>query len=182
MISKDTDKTGGLQQYVQIFVGARVMLRYNVCIEEGLVNGAMGQIVEIHWGNNTRRTQMYEEEIPDVKIDFGPPYGEKIVQPKSVQFDAVRNKGKVERRQLPLILCWACTVHKMQGCTVDKAVVNLGSKLFADGQAYVALSRVRSLDGLRIEELDLAKLAGRKPCNEDAICEMERMRNHQPQN
>jgi ATP-dependent exoDNAse (exonuclease V) alpha subunit len=87
MISKDTDKTGGLQQYVEIFVGARVMLRYNVCIEEGLVNGAMGQIVEIQWGNNTRRTQMYEEDIPDVKIDFGPPYGEKIVQPKSVQLN-----------------------------------------------------------------------------------------------
>jgi len=60
--------------------------------------------------------------------------------------------------KIEIILCWACTVHQMQGCTLDSAVVYLGSLLFQDGQAYVALSRVkssrvRSLDGLRIEEL-----------------------------
>ena len=54
---------------------------------------------------------------------------------------------------IAIILCGACTVHQMQGCTVDSAVVYLGSLLFQDGQAYVALSRVRSLNGLRIEEL-----------------------------
>ncbi|GFS54124.1 uncharacterized protein NPIL_651571 [Nephila pilipes] len=79
---------------------------------------------------------------------------------------------------LPIVLCWACTVHKMQGCTVNKAVINLGSNLFADGQAYVALSRLRSLDGLRIE--NCLKLTGTTPCNEDALEEMERMRKYPP--
>ena len=49
--------------------------------------------------------------------------------------------------------------------------------MFGDGLAYVILSRVRSLEGLRIESIDLAQLVGKKPCNEAAKQELERMRN-----
>jgi hypothetical protein len=71
----------------------------------------------------------------------------------TVQFPTKFSCGT--RQMLPLILCWGCTVHKMQGTTVCTSVVNLmGAKLFAPGQAYVALSRVRSFNGLRLEEPD----------------------------
>ncbi|GFQ95677.1 ATP-dependent DNA helicase [Trichonephila clavata] len=152
------------------------MLRYNVDVSKGLVNGAIGHITEIIWPC-FRRAQMYDTDIPSVRIDFGKD-GAHLIQPKTVQFPAKYSHGTAERRMLPIILCWACgTVHKMQGSTVDHAVVYLGSKLFAAGQAYVALSRVKSLEGLLIEELDCSKLTCKRPCNNDALNEMHRLRN-----
>jgi hypothetical protein len=77
---------------------------------------------------------------------------------------------------LQLFSCWGCTVHKMQGTTVCTAVVNLRSKLFAPGKASVALSRVRSLNGLRLDELHCRQLTNDNTANTDALKEVERLR------
>jgi len=82
----------------------------------------------INWPHH-RRDQMYETDIPSVRIDFGND-GIHVIEPISIQFPAKFNYGTIERRHLSLILCWACAVHKMQGCTVDRAVVYLGNSLF----------------------------------------------------
>jgi ATP-dependent DNA helicase PIF1 len=60
----------------------------------------------------------------------------------------------VKRQQIPLILAYAVTIHKCQGATLDSALIDIGSSTFERGQAYVALSRVKSLDSLYLYDLD----------------------------
>ena len=66
------------------------------------------------------------------------------------------------RSQFPLRLSWATTIHKIQGQSLDRIVVSF-DKPFRDGQAYVALSRARKLEGLHLTSFDPAKIHSSKP-------------------
>ncbi|GLV40895.1 hypothetical protein CBL_08469 [Carabus blaptoides fortunei] len=120
---------------------------------------------------------MYETATPSVRLDFVND-GIHEIQPKCIQFPAKFSYGTAERRMLPLVLSCASTLHKMHGSSIGYAVIYLGSKLFVAGQTYVAL--VRSLDGVRIEELNCSELSGKKSCNIDTLAELDRMRNYPP--
>ena len=64
----------------------------------------------------------------------------------------------VQIGQVPLMLAWALTIHKCQGATLDIAEMDLGNRIFECGQTYVALSRVRTLDGLYLKSFDPYKI------------------------
>jgi len=60
----------------------------------------------------------------------------------------VEDYPRVQRTQIPSRFAWACTIHKTQGATLDCALIDIGRGIFEHGQAYVALSSGRSLEGL----------------------------------
>ena len=70
------------------------------------------------------------------------------------------------------MLCWACTVHKVQGMSFDKIVIDIVCSVLESGMAYVALSRVRSLDGLYITNLNLKGIVA----NRETVKEEDRLK------
>ena len=79
------------------------------------------------------------------------------IRPISAKFFAQQGVT-LQRTQLPLVPCWAATIHKVQGLSLDAAVIDLGPSMFEDGMAYVALSRVRTLDGVALLDLVASKI------------------------
>ena len=88
--------------------------------------------------------------------------------------------------QVPLILAWALTIHKAQGATLDAAEIDVGSGIFECGQTYVALSRVKSLNGLYLTSFDAKRIRINKKVKEyyESLdrSEMEKNRNLIDQN
>lgn len=60
--------------------------------------------------------------------------------------------------QLPLILSWAITIHKSQGATLERCIIDIGDRVFEAGQSYVALSRIKSLEGVSIMSYDVTRI------------------------
>lgn len=156
---------------------ACVMLCKNVDVMDGLVNGACGIVTDIVYSDNDNKfpqTVYVKFDANEVGAQrrkccshaLSVAIGSTGIKPDE---ERVNNKGGM-RRQFPLKLAWACTVHKVQGISVDEAVVSL-KKIFAAGQAYVALSRVRSLSGLIIQDFEEKDLYCKDSIN-DAIQSM----------
>jgi len=116
--------------------GAMVMFVKN-SFNDGYVNGTLGQVIGF---------ESDDEHYPIIEIKSG----KKIVaEPTIWRIHDDEEKTIASIKQIPLRLAWAITVHKSQGMSLDVAEIDL-SKSFERGMGYVALSRVKSLDGIRL--------------------------------
>ncbi|KAL4007992.1 hypothetical protein ACER0C_001844 [Sarotherodon galilaeus] len=164
-----------LPDNIQAAPGVRVMIIRNLDVEDGLVNGTFGTITNIVTTtqdgpktvnligltlDNQNSGQKFRRKIQGSSDNLV--YIEKCEESTS--------KKGVLRRQFPMKLAFACTAHKVQGMTMESAVVCL-KRVFEPGMAYVALSRTTSLKGLYITDFDERKIYA-DPAITDALKNM----------
>ena len=126
---------------LQITIGCQVMLLWNLDFESGLVNGSRGVVLR------------FLDDKPIVKFLNGEV---RLIDYHIWELEENDHKiGSIE--QIPLKLAYALSIHKSQGCTLDYVITDLSS-VFEYGQAYVALSRVKRVEGLSIRGFDLNRI------------------------
>ena len=134
-------------EVITLKVGAQVMCIINIPAPDDtnallLCNGSQGIV-----------TSFCElTGLPRVRFNNGK---EMIMGRHTWESEKIRGVGI---SQIPLILAWAITIHKSQGATLDAAEIDVGSDIFECGQTYVALSRVKSLDGLYLTSFDTRRI------------------------
>lgn len=119
------------QKQLCLKIGCQVMCIVNLDIDKGICNGQTGIVVGFG-----------DDSYPIVKLNNGKIH---LFRPYTWKHETIKD---LSIEQIPLVLSWAITIHKSQGITLDMAYIDAGPSMFEKGQMYVALSRVKSLDGL----------------------------------
>ncbi|MDY6841695.1 MAG: AAA family ATPase [Pseudomonadota bacterium] len=182
----EVTQTQSLATQLLLKVDSRVMLVHNVDIADGLTNGAPGTLRQMgHRGDEDpshvyviwiqfddhsvgQKTRQENRQLYTVKINslWTP------VFKAAKQFVIGRHKHiSILRRQFPVAACAAITIHKSQGSTLEKVAVSFEGSTGAH-LVYVALSRAKTLEGLRLLDFDAKKIK----VSPDVRMEMERLR------
>jgi len=122
---------------LELKIGDQVICNRN--ISDKIVNGSRGVIIRI-------------SQYPTVRFLDG---FEETMVPFEIQHETING---LSFSQIPLHYAWALTIHKCQGMSLDICQMDLGSNVFEYGQTYVALSRVKKLEGLYLLGLDIDKI------------------------
>jgi ATP-dependent DNA helicase PIF1 len=148
-----------LPKEVHLQEGARVMFLNNKMFDESICNGTVGVI-----------TRLVDDE--NVEVTF-PTFDSvvKIVVQKETSYFEIDGK-RASRKQFPLQNAFSLTVHKTQGLTLPHVTISIDENIFAEGQAYVALSRAGSLENLRILKFDFSQIK----CSSSVLLEYERLK------
>lgn len=136
------DKCCKAPYVLELKKGCKVMLLKNLDFKRGLINGSCGNVLEL------------SDETVLVHFDNG----EEESIPKNT-FEAYRDGELiVSREQYPLRLAYGITIHKSQGMTLEKLIVDC-NRIFECGQAYVALSRIKTIEGLYLKSFNPNKVS-----------------------
>jgi ATP-dependent DNA helicase PIF1 len=134
---------------IHLKVGAQVMCVINM--EEAITtsatpicNGSQGVIV--------RMSNVTSPPLPVVRFNNG------LEMTVNYHTWMSENIPGIGVSQIPLILSWAITIHKSQGSTLERCIIDIGDRVFEAGQSYVALSRIKSLEGVSIMSYDVSKI------------------------
>ncbi len=159
----ESDKAGGLDATLQVCIGAKVMLTTNMATHYGLVNGSSGIIKSIIYENDAAPPNLPKCILVEFECYSGPAFLEDM--PKVVPILPLKRSWSsagsrvCSRTQFPFQLGWALTIHKSQGMTLEKAVVELGKNEFSIGISFVAISRVKKIKTLLFKSsFDLTRL------------------------
>ena len=145
------DEDCGLPPNILLSKGATIRLISNEWIEAGLTNGSQGTVLAIIYPHNVKPPQLPTAVICIFPGYSGPPYIENI--PHSVAITPItrtwKNRGTLcSRTMLPIILAYALSIHRLQGKTCEKIILNPGPKEFSQGLLFVGASRVKNFTDL----------------------------------
>jgi len=131
--------------------GAQVMMLNNDS-KGRWVNGSIGKVVGIE-SSKKEKEDIIEVQFPDGRIEEVLPYTWEVFHYRyNEEKKMIETESVGSFTQYPLKLAWAVTIHKSQGKTFDKVIIDLERGVFAPGQVYVALSRCTSFEGIILKK------------------------------
>lgn len=137
------------KEFLTLKLGSQVMMLKNTYQKDGIINGSTGIIIDFSPNKHYPIVEFTNGKIVVVKPE--------IWEIRNFNYNTHKLETLATMSQIPLTLSWAITVHKSQGMTIDKAEFDLKNS-FAEGQVYVAFSRVKNINGIFIKSLDLNKI------------------------
>ena len=160
--SAKAEDAGGLYPVVFLATGAHVMLTANLWQEVGLCNGAAGTVYQMLYQENHQPPDLPIAVLVEFDRYAGPAFIADRPQcipipPITFEWDTGVHT-KLSRHQLPLKIRYAITIHKCQGQTLQKAVIDMGKSELAAGCTFVAISRLPRLQCGLIQPMSLERL------------------------
>ena len=152
-ISTKDDFVAGLPNDLKLTINVRVMLRRNLNTKAGLVNGSLGTVRHIVYQGNKVPPAHPEYILVEFDDYPGPYFYDKCFPILPYHYKGQNSKMSVSQIQFPVSVAHAITIHKSQGLTLDKAVIDIGDRERAAGASYVALSRLRNFSDLMLQSI-----------------------------